>query len=248
MLISGRTGRAEVRGSSRSIQSGLSLVELLVGIAVGLLVVAAAAMLTASQLSDNRRLLLETQVQQDLRAAMDTITREGRRAGARIPAYDFVSTPEHVGTITLTGVEIATPLAGSATQLNYKYNRFGMAGGTSGFRLSGTRVQFRLPSVSTWSDLTDVKALTVTHFSVDANHQDEPMPGGSSAEQRIPCPKLCAPANDTSCWPVVKVREYVVSITATAASDPAVARTMNTIIRPRNNQLVVASGIQACPA
>lgn len=56
-------------------QRGLSLVELMVGITVGLFVVAAAATLVANQLSDNRRLLLETQVQQDLRATMDIITR-----------------------------------------------------------------------------------------------------------------------------------------------------------------------------
>ena len=62
-------------------QRGLSIVELMVGIAVGLFVVAAASTLVATQLSDNRRLMLETQVHQDLRAAADIITREVRRSG-----------------------------------------------------------------------------------------------------------------------------------------------------------------------
>ncbi|MBL0296208.1 MAG: hypothetical protein IPQ21_03185 [Betaproteobacteria bacterium] len=53
----------------------------MVGITVGLFIVAAAAMLVTTQLGDNRRLLLETQVQQDLRATADIITRELRRAG-----------------------------------------------------------------------------------------------------------------------------------------------------------------------
>jgi hypothetical protein len=44
------------------------------------------------------------------------------------------------------------------------------------------------------------------------------------------------------------VREFVVSVTAAAVSDPAVTRTMTAVIRPRNNQLVVSSGINACPA
>lgn len=62
-------------------QRGLSLVELLVGISVGLFVLAGATLLLSTQLGDNRRLLLETQLQQDLRATMDIITRELRRAG-----------------------------------------------------------------------------------------------------------------------------------------------------------------------
>ena len=54
---------------------GLSIVELLVGIAVGLFVLAGATLLVSSQLSDNRQLMLETQVQQDLRASADLIAR-----------------------------------------------------------------------------------------------------------------------------------------------------------------------------
>src|SRR4051812_42106673 len=67
--------------SRKSRQSGLSLVELMVGVAVGLFVVAGATMAVANQLGDNRRLMLETQIQQDLRAAADLIARDIRRAG-----------------------------------------------------------------------------------------------------------------------------------------------------------------------
>ena len=62
-------------------QRGLSLVELMVGIAVGLFVVAGAVMVVTTQLGDNRRLLLDAQLQQDLRATLDIVTREVRRAG-----------------------------------------------------------------------------------------------------------------------------------------------------------------------
>ena len=65
----------------RSLQAGLSIVELMVGVAIGLVIVAAAALLMTGQLVENRRLLVETQLQQDLRGAADIITRELRRAG-----------------------------------------------------------------------------------------------------------------------------------------------------------------------
>ena len=54
--------------SIRSNQRGLTLVELMVGLAVGLFVLAGATLVVSSQLNDNRTLLLETQIQQDLRA------------------------------------------------------------------------------------------------------------------------------------------------------------------------------------
>lgn len=233
------------RGASR--QRGLSIVELLVGVAVGLLVVAAAALLTATQLGENRRLLLETQVQQDLRAAMDTVTREVRRAGARAPAAAFVWTEAGAGQDAGT-LDDATPLLGTDTQVLYQYNRFDFQGGPSGFRKNATRVQFLLPGVTRWSDLTDIRALTVSTFNVDANHQDEPMPAAPDPQQRIPCPKLCQPANDTSCWPVLKVRQFTVTVTGSAISDPNVTRTLRSTVRPRNDQFVPSAPAVVCPA
>ena len=62
---------------------GISLVELMVGIAVGMIVVAGASVMLVNQVNEHRRLMLETQVQQDLRASADLILRELRRAGYR---------------------------------------------------------------------------------------------------------------------------------------------------------------------
>ncbi len=64
-------------------QRGLSLVELMVGITDGLFVVAAAATLVANQLSDNRRLLLETQVPPHM---IDRISR-GQMVDARFASF-----------------------------------------------------------------------------------------------------------------------------------------------------------------
>ncbi|MEW6706160.1 MAG: prepilin-type N-terminal cleavage/methylation domain-containing protein [Pseudomonadota bacterium] len=61
-------------------QQGLSLVELMVGVAIGLMVVATASTLMGHQLHDARALQVEHQVDQDLRAAADLIVRDLRRA------------------------------------------------------------------------------------------------------------------------------------------------------------------------
>ena len=69
---------------------GLSIVELMIGIAIGLFIVAGATLMLTTQLGDNRRLLLEAQIQQDMRAAADMITRDIRRAGYWGQAYQQV--------------------------------------------------------------------------------------------------------------------------------------------------------------
>ena len=61
---------------------GASLVELLVGMAVGLLIAAGGVMLLTGNLRDNRSLILEARLMQDLRTASDMVARNLRRAGA----------------------------------------------------------------------------------------------------------------------------------------------------------------------
>lgn len=60
---------------------GLGIVELLVGLAVGLFVVAGGLILFAGFVESDRQLIVDTRLQQDLRAASDMITRDIRRSG-----------------------------------------------------------------------------------------------------------------------------------------------------------------------
>lgn len=67
--------------TGRRAQRGLSIVELMVGFAVGLFIVGGAVKLFVDYVSSNRRLLLETRVNQDLRAGADLVVRDLRRTG-----------------------------------------------------------------------------------------------------------------------------------------------------------------------
>lgn len=69
--------------ASRRGERGLGLIELMVGITVGLIVAAGASLVAVNQINEHRRLMLEIQVQQDLRTAADLIQQELRRAGFR---------------------------------------------------------------------------------------------------------------------------------------------------------------------
>lgn len=225
-------------------QGGMSMVELLVGIAIGLLVVAGASMLTAGQLSDNRRMMLEIQLQQDLRASVEIMTRELRRAGAVSQPMDFVWASDAAPGVDAGIVDDMTPTAVAANFVTFRYVRGPQ--GQLGFRLNGTKLQTRLVATpGAWQDLTDNNTMEVLAFAVTPRHAIEPSQTGA-APQRMPCPKLC-PGDTTDCWPTVRIREYTVSVTGRAKADAAMVRTLASVVRVRNDELITVGGA-VCPA
>ncbi len=226
-------------------QRGLSLVEMMVGIAVGLFIVAAASTLLVSQLGDNRRLLLETQIQQDLRAAMDIVVRDLRRSQFSASAHELVARADspRVRQNTYNGPVLSG--AAGARQVNYEYRR--NAGSIQfGYRLHNGALQ-ALNGLGDWQDLTDLAVLRVTAFDVDLDR------AGSTANddpQVLPCPKLC-PDGTSNCWPRLRVLQLIVRITAQAVADPSFVRTVEAGVRLRNDRIDVAGvGVSAefsCP-
>jgi len=244
--------------SRRAAMRGLSLVELMVGIAVSLFIVAAAALLVSSQLTDNRRLLLETQLQQDLRATADIITRELRRSSYWASAANGVPAPL-VGQVSNNPMVALAVTSSVNSTVHYKYQR---ASGTQafGFRLNNNGVIVACQSdgsgaggvcgesANPWQELTDRNTVLITAFRISAERagantaNDEPL--------TLPCPYPCA--NGTGdCWPKVTVRELTVEITGQSRSDSNVQRTLRSSVRVRNDQLQLSGEAppqQTCPA
>jgi Tfp pilus assembly protein FimT len=241
------TGRAHGLGGSRpkiacSLARGLSLVELLVGIAVGLFIVAAATVLVTGQLGENRRLMLDTQLQQDLRATADIITRELRRVGAWRDAQNGIAYANTAA--QQNNFATMTPSAeGTYDDVSFFYDRSVTEQGPWGFRLNTATgvIQTRLgPSVA-WQDLTDRNVMLVTSFAIEVQREDE---------QVLPCPRLCPVTNDTSCWPVLQVRNFVLSIQARSRADASITRRIQSIARARNDWVefrTAGSPKPACP-
>jgi len=225
-------------------QRGLSLVEMMVGIAVGLFVVAAASLMVSMQLNDNRRLLLETQVQQDLRASLDIVTRELRRAGFWSRAETGVWSPDS-GPPQRNVYLTATPSSGNAAAVGYNYRRPDGGGGPFGFDLTGGAVRTLLAGAG-WQELTDKNVLNIESLRIDADN---------SVLVRLQCPKACPPPGPGQavdfCWPTIGVRSFIVTITGSAVSDASVRRTAQSRVRLRNDAVVFNAGDvldpQACP-
>lgn len=222
--------------SPRRRQSGLSLVELMVGITVGLFVVAGATLVVTGQLGDNRRLLLETQLQQDLRATSDIITRELRRAGAHgNPATLMWFQGGSAGRNEYSDVEV-----NDGSEVIFNYRRVDQEG-EWGFKLEDGVIKTRIGD--RWQDLTDRNTMRVAEFAIDT------VDGGT---QTVPCPRACSATDltDTSCWPTVTVRSYAVTIRVNSPSDDRIERVVRSQVRLRNNEINFNdpdAPDQACP-
>jgi type IV pilus assembly protein PilW len=240
--------------STRRVQAGLSIIELMVGVTIGLLIVAAASLVVSTQLLENRRLIVETQMQQDLRAAADIVTRDLRRAGTwGVGAYESVWSS---GGPNSSCNRYAVVSQDTTHDVTYRYRRAMGQEGPLGFRLNNGVIQYSLQQAAVASggtdcapiytagtpqDLTDIHIQTITDFTIT--------PSLGPAVQ-LPCPKLCAD-NTKNCWPTIQVRQLTVSITGQSATDSKVKRTLTSTVRLRNDWVQInnppANPSQSCP-
>lgn len=217
-------------------QRGLSLVELMIGIALGLFVTAAASLMLSSHLNDNRRLLLETQVQQDLRAAAEVITRDLRRAGywqgaeRGVWRREAAAQPDPYAAIDVAEED-------GATEVTYSYslderkaapdnveNDTVDATDRAGFRLRDGRIQMLL-GAGGWQDVTDGATVNVTRLDIDLV--------STTRTLEAMCTRACNGA--ANCPPTHTVRAFVVRIEGEALHDPAVQRSLQSTVRVRND-------------
>lgn len=236
--------RTDIMGS-RAPGRGLSLVELMIGITIGLIVVAGATLLTASQLSENRRLLLETQVQQDLRAAADIITREIRRGGYNAFAHNLIWSPDDPTAQPISNPYKGLVLNNGNEKVAYRYERPGAIGPFSfGYQWSSSSGVIRQRiNTATPQDLTDRGAVVITNFEV------QPVVVGT---QQLACPTLCSngaspPQYSQNCWPTVTLTDVIITIQGhpTGAGNESLSRTVTSRVRLRNDGLAFTP--QACP-
>jgi prepilin peptidase dependent protein B len=216
------------RTSCRRATRGLSLVELMVGIVVGLFIVSGGVYFAVNFNAENRRLLLEARLTQDMRAAMDIVTRDIRRAGywqnAASGVTLFGSTVVPVS-YDATAFAALTPASGaSAAAVTYAYDKSASAAATaadqSAFALSGGVLTTTIGG-SGAQPLTDSGTTTVTAFTVTQQATSEP----------IACSASCVGA---AC-PMVHVRELTVTLSASSAIDSSIARTLKNRVRIRND-------------
>lgn len=160
------------RPRRRSTQLGLSIIEFMVGIAVGLFIVGGALKLMVDTLSSNRRVLIETRLNADLRAAADIVTRDLRRAGywqnssSGVWSTLTVATTPNPYMSSPTSTDVAAVGSGI---VEYSYakdtNDTLDDNERAGFKLEGGILKYKAGN-GNWQPLTDPSTVTITRFDV----------------------------------------------------------------------------------
>lgn len=220
-------------------QRGFSIVELLIGVTIGLFVLAGAAIVVSNQLNDNRRLLLETQVQQDLRAAMDIISRDIRRSGYWASAFTSVApeknpmqNPYHpagvdtntTDTITYTYSHDLDRPAKVETNIVEADEQNGFALNTSTHSIDAKLAD------GNWQALTDPNVVRITSFTARVTPTTINLPVCSTP----PCTPVTVGCGTAS---ALTVRDVQIVIEGEAAHDPSVKRSLVNTVRVRNDQV-----------
>ena len=238
----------EVRsaGSSRRrSEKGLSLVELMVGIAIGLFVVSGVLAIFVSNLLASRTLARDVRVNQDLRVAADFIIRDLRRAGYWANATQGVLNSATSTTTTANPYGgISGTYGATSSVVNYNFardtNNTLNSNESFGFRLSNGALQIQLDSASAnpWQSVTDPNVSTVTNFQI--NEVKTELAVGdmctSGCNTTPPTPKS-APTTAGPNPPTLTTRRFDILIEANATNDASVKRTLRESVRLRNNQI-----------
>jgi type IV pilus assembly protein PilW len=227
-----RRQRSTLRRASR----GLSIVELLIGTAIGLFILAGSLSLFANHMASSRRLALETRFNQDLRATLDLITRDLRRGAYWGNALEGTSIAQRNPYAAITVTPTTNP-----RQILYSYTRDPSENSSLdsnevfGFRLAGGAIQmcFGGSSESTcnnWQTLSNSDILTISQFSI--------APTQTEIDVRAACANTCTDTALAPTCPRIQVRNYTLTLTGTSTSDAALSRTLRSQVRVRNDALL----------
>jgi len=154
---------------TRGSQSGLSLVELMVGTALGLLLVAAAIRLLAAQWQEHRAATTELKLMQELDAAADLVARDLRRAGHWSDAAAGMAAA--AASAPANPYAAMAPSAAASDAASFSYSRdtvenHRLDGNEQfGFRLRSGVIELQL-GLGNWQALTDPATLRVTAFEI----------------------------------------------------------------------------------
>ena len=222
---------------------------------MGLFITAGVIKFFVDNLGSNRQLLLETRLNQDLRAAADIVSRDLRRASY----WDF--SPTGLWSAGATSVSATNPYAtidtATASTIVYTYQRPNVDPSTNaklGFRRtenSGVGTLEIQNASGGWQAITDPNSVNITNFDLVPTARSVELWQYCSCRTRLPVSSACTNAtlSTSSTRPQMIIRQYEFAIKGKANTgrtdlNEAIKREIRGTVRVRNDELKNPNG---CP-
>ncbi len=223
-----------MRQKSSRKEKGYTLIELLIGLGVGVFLLASSLYVYTVLMSSFYSLMSANRLEHQLRTAMNTMVQNIRRAGYSASALTSVGTGTNTNPFMASGTDLSVP-ASTCILFSYDTNITGTLSALStagsderfGFRLSNNTLQARASTDAqfncnsgTWVDITAPNLIQVTALTF------------------ILTPTVIAlnPAGDT-----LTIRTVIITMSGSLVSDPSVTQTMTQTVRVRNDKFSSSS-------
>ena len=210
----------------------------MIGVTIGLFILAGASLVMTSQISDNRRMLLDTQVQQDLRAVSSLIVRDLRRANYYGLSHRKIWPADLTPSTANPYAGLSPATTNGSSSLQYERSLFDQDGAPNnddnGVANSG-RVTIALNSTNHTIEmtlgnsppqaLTDANVLRVTELTFTVAVRD----------LAVPCGLACPQVGPAGCPLMQRLRQVNFVLVAQAVNDPRVQRSLRESVRLQND-------------
>lgn len=224
-------------------QQGLSLIELMVAVVIGLIVIGGLTSIVVATLRTNNDNVQMTRLTQDLRAVMQLVTRDIRRAGYWPLAIEElgtgISTNPHDTLTFYSGGSVDDPLDGlDADCVEYSYHLDDPMNLSlkDDEREADEQKGFRYDSEN---DLIEVKTSGAASCTEDSDDWD-PLTDSNESERVFEITEFSFATVGGNPFPAaddVTIREIVIAVEGRLVDDPAVTRRIEETIRVRNDQI-----------
>lgn len=209
--------------------SGYSIIELMIGLAVGTFIIIGSIFLFAASSQSNHDLLVSTRLDHELRTALSLMSEDIRRAGYSSASTNDIGKGTNTNNFMAAGIDINTPTS-SCILFAYDKDETGIlpalnttpSDGRFGYRLLNNAIQLRPLSSSLfnctandWDNLTDPGLIEITNLNF------------------VITPTVLTLTNGTS---TLTIRDVTITVTGQLTQDNSVSRTLSENIRVRNDK------------
>lgn len=229
-------------------QVGVSLIELMVGMVIGLIIVGAASTVYVNAVRSGSDTLRSAKLNIELRGAMDMMVAEIRRAGYSLDTASLSSNP-----FVQTTTDLAAPGTGCIL-FSYDANGNGTVDTSDffGFKLTGSAASMRFGGTSasngvncsavggSWESITDPNTIIVDSLTFAIAYQCMNAQTGSSSSTQ-PCSTgnavYTAAMAASSKSDLIEIRDVTISLVGHHKDDTLTTMSLSQSVRVRNDRI-----------